>query len=359
MTPAPPPLRILHVVESFASGTLSALTHYVDAVPEAEHHVVRRVRVGDHVADGEDDRFASVHEMSASTLGCLAAVRRAVRTTRPDVVHAHSSMGGVFARLSVVSRRRRRVVYTPHCFAFERRDLGRVPRALFRFAEWVLALNTDTVAGCSAGEAAAAEAWVTCRRAVHVPNVVPSVEPAASTRPDPAPLGTVLGAGRISAQKGPDFFAETARELSRVAPAVQTRWLGGGQPDLESDLGGAGVEVTGWLTRSDVLSALVGAHIYLHTAAWEGFPIAVLEAHAADLPIVARRISALAGAPAEWLVDSPPEAAAAVARLAGSADAVAQNRAAWAAYLSNHDAAHQRAALLEVYYDDDRVAGAR
>ena len=348
LTPAPPPLRILHVVESFASGTLSALTHYVDAVPEAEHHVVRRVRVGDHVADGEDDRFASVHEMPASTWGCLAAVRRAVRTTQPDIVHAHSSMGGVFARASVVSRSRRRVVYTPHCFAFERRDLGRPSRALFRFAEWLLALNTDTVAGCSAGEAATAAAWLTCRRAVHVPNVVPIIDHISPTRID-----VVLGAGRISAQKGPDFFAATIRELSSVSPAVKARWLGGGQPDLESDLTGSGVDVTGWLTRSDVLRSLVGDHAYLHTAAWEGFPIAVLEAHAAGLPIVARRIGALTGGPADWLVDSATEAAAVLAALAASAEAVGQNRRDWTAYLSTHDAAHQRAALLRAYRISD------
>ncbi len=181
-----------------------------------------------------------------------------------------------------------------------------------------------------------------------MPNVVPTID-----HTSPAGVDTVLGAGRISAQKGPDFFAETMRELTSAAPEMKGRWLGGGQSDLESDLIGAGVDVTGWLTRSDVLRSLVGDHVYLHTAAWEGFPIAVLEAHAADLPIVARRISALTGGPADWLVDSPAEAASVVAVLASSTEAVAQNRRDWSTYLSTHDAAHQRAALLETY----RISG--
>jgi glycosyltransferase involved in cell wall biosynthesis len=53
------------------------------------------------------------------------------------------------------------------------------------------------------------------------------------------------------------------------------------------------VHVTGWLPRADALSLLATAHVYLHTAAWEGSPITLLEAADLRVPVVARSIPAL------------------------------------------------------------------
>ena len=35
-------MRVLHVVESYGAGTVSAMVQYVRATPELEHHLVRR-----------------------------------------------------------------------------------------------------------------------------------------------------------------------------------------------------------------------------------------------------------------------------------------------------------------------------
>ena len=68
--------------------------------------------------------------------------------------------------------------------------------------------------------------------------------------------------------------------------------MGGGAPGEEAALREAGALVTGWLPRQAALERLAAADVYVHTAAWEGFPVSVLEAAALDLPILARRIPA-------------------------------------------------------------------
>src|SRR5690349_4228868 len=116
-------MRVLHVVESYGAGTVSAMVQYVRATPELEHHLVRRLRDDDdHADDGELAAFASVHEMAAGLAPAIRSVRGAVKAVRPDVVHGHSSFGGAFARLA--GGRRPLVVHTPHCYATERQDLG-------------------------------------------------------------------------------------------------------------------------------------------------------------------------------------------------------------------------------------------
>jgi glycosyltransferase involved in cell wall biosynthesis len=54
----------------------------------------------------------------------------------------------------------------------------------------------------------------------------------------------------------------------------------------------------GWLATAD---------LYVHTAAWEGAPVSVLEASALGLPVVARRSPALAALGLPALCDTPDE----------------------------------------------------
>jgi glycosyltransferase involved in cell wall biosynthesis len=93
--------------------------------------------------------------------------------------------------------------------------------------------------------------------------------------------------GRISKQKGFEFFNQVARLLSHRA---HFKWIGGGDDDCESLLRNNGVEVTGWITRNEVVAHLKGLDLYFHSAAWEGFPISVLETGQLGIPMVLRDI---------------------------------------------------------------------
>ena len=95
---------------------------------------------------------------------------------------------------------------------------------------------------------------------------------------------------------------------------MRLKWIGGGGSDAHlAELLAAGVEVTGWLEQDIAVKELAGCDIYLHTAAWEGYPMTILEAFELGLPVVARGIPALASEPrgARLVVDP----AAAIAEL--------------------------------------------
>lgn len=340
------PVRVLHVIESYGSGSLTAAVQYVRSTPELEHHLLRRVRE-DYVPFGEEALFASVAELPASRVRSVGAVRARVRALAPDVVHAHSSFAGLFTRLALRAGRSARVVYTPHCFVFERTDLSAPVRRLYRLVEWLLAANASVVAGCSPGEAWTARRWRTCRAAVHLPHVVEPAAPAAPRQPASAPL--VVSLGRVSPQKDPDFLVATVHELRRrTAQDVRALWIGGGDAAAVARLEKAGVRVTGWVSRDQVPALLASADLYVHTAAWEGFPMSVVEAHQAGLPIVVRDIAAFGHLPAAVRARDP-RGLAELARRVLAPDAAPANRALWERALAGHTVAAQRARLLEAY----------
>ena len=267
---------VLHVVESYGAGTATALHQYVQATPELEHHLLRRLRPDDdHADDGELAWFRTVEDLPQGTWPAIRAVRRHSRQVRPDVVHAHSSLGGAFTRLAL-RRGAPALVYTPHCFATERVDLSATARRALGLVERLLARNTDAFAGCSQRELDLTRGWSRRPRRVWVPNVT-DVEPLADEADDE---GFVATLGRITAQRDPGFFIDVVTALRARVPGLAARWIGGGDPAAIARLEAAGVEVTGWLPRSEALGLLGGARLYVHTARWDGAPMSLIEATA-------------------------------------------------------------------------------
>ena len=353
---------VLHVVESLSSGVATALEAYVENRPaDTEHVVYGYRRPGVQVGDGID-ASARVVELPDGRREQLQVVSQALRTEKPDVVHVHSSWAGLAVRM-MPSIGGARLVYTPHCYAFERQDLPRKTRAGIRALERVMARRTDVVAAVGEHEAELARSLGGGARVVVVPHTVPSrVRDELSVlrgRSD-AEARTVCVLGRLSPQKDVDYFlavVDAVNELvaERGARPYRFTWIGGedanvkgGTDGLTSQLEARGVRVTGWVTRAEALDELSQAWAYLHTAAWEGFPLGIVEAAELDLPMVMRVIASLEEVDLPTSGHAPTELAH---RLLDLDDPAAREASLVAsrAFRETHQPAQQQAALARVY----------
>jgi len=84
-------------------------------------------------------------------------------------------------------------------------------------------------------------------------------------------------------------MAEIARKCRDSGLNYRFVWVGNGDDKLVSLLVDAGVEVTGWLDKSQVSDLLASSDIYISTAQWEGLPVAVIEAMSCGLLVMATR----------------------------------------------------------------------
>lgn len=345
---------VLHVVESWGAGVRAAVLQFVTATPEHEHHLLRGVRRSEFSADDEHG-FASIGVLPAGPVAARRAIRRGVAAVQPDVVHAHSSYAGFFVRTTLRRGRGPRIVYSPHCFAFERRDVSAPVRVAIRAVERMLARNTDAIAACSPGEARTASLFRT-ERVVYVPNV--SRVPALAML-EHRDANRIVGVGRVGAQKDPDFFRAAVLRLRRAGrPSLDARWIGDGDDRVARlRLERAGIPVSGWLSSFDAHKALGSAGVYLHTARWEGFPVSILEAVELGVPVIAREVPTLAGAIATPGITTPEQMADAVEELlAGGETARHANLAAWHRRLAANTPQRQALALEAAYRPADRRA---
>ena len=344
-------MRVLHLAESFSAGVATAIEGYLDNSPaDVESVVCGYRRPGVQVGDGVGAR-AKFIDLPQGKAPQFQAVRRVLRAETFDVLHLHSSWAGLFGRVGA-PRNRPRIVYTPHCFAFDRLDLGRATRVALRLVERALGVRLDAVGACSVNEMRQARALLPSKTVVQLPYVLPSqlVAELTSMRAAKAPTQQldVCVVGRVDRQKDPEFCTQIARILRADREPVTITWIGGGRPELESQLRDAGVDVTGWTDRATALQRLAKADVYLHTAAWEGLPLTLLEAATLDVPMALRRIPALDELDLPTLRNSPADIADAIRGLRDD-DFRESVRHAGQQFLEQHQPAAQTAALTELY----------
>ncbi len=234
-----------------------------------------------------------------------------VRVLQPDVIHAHSAVAGVIARLAG-KLRQIPVVYTVHGFGFKPQAPWLI-RTNAWLAEAVLAAWTTRMVCVSAHEKElAARLPMPPERVSVVHNALADVPWRSDMATQPPSLVMVA---RMAAPKRPDVLIEALALLAHLGLQPPTRMLGGG-PDLARHQQAAApmphIQLEGDV--SDVAQRLAQHQIFVLLSDHEGLPISILEAMRAGMAIVATRLPGieemLTHEESAWLVPNSPQAVA-------------------------------------------------
>jgi glycosyltransferase involved in cell wall biosynthesis len=126
---------------------------------------------------------------------------------------------------------------------------------------------------------------------VTVENGIPELDPERTMERPLPERPRVICVGRTVPQRRPQA---SARILAGVRDVADVEWVGGGGGGRgtagQAALADAGVALSGWVPREEVLRALEGATAYLHWTAWDGQPLSVLEALSRDAVVIASDI---------------------------------------------------------------------
>jgi glycosyltransferase involved in cell wall biosynthesis len=289
-------VRILHITEASWAGTLqvvrtlaadqAARGHEVTLAyadqPQAPADLAVTAATGVELAP-----IAWVRRSPASQLAAGRALRRLARERRPDLVHLHSSFAGAVGALALP--RGVPLIYTPHGFAFARKGVGRATGIAVRAIEALVARRCTVLGAVSEAEGELARSGLRAPRVAVVRNGIPELDHGVPERSDDRSAPAVVALGRIAEQRRP---AATARILAALATDARVGWIGGSGDGDDGAVRDAGIPVTGWLPHSEALDRLAEATVYLHWSAWDGQSLAILEAIARDVVVVASDIPA-------------------------------------------------------------------
>jgi len=240
-----------------------------------------------------DVRLHAISPRRRPGMADVATLGRLLRlASRADVVHAHSAKAGFVARAaSFATGRRQRCCFTPNAWSFHaaRGAESRLYRSLERLAaHWcariVAVSSAERTDGLAAGIGRPDQYIV-------VPNGIEVARHAVARAPE---CGRIAMVGRLTDQKRPDLAVRALATVRPTHPEAHLQLIGDGPRRAEIEalarsLGIAdAVEITGH--HDDVAPLLARAEIALLATDYEGWPLVLMEAMAAGLPVVATAV---------------------------------------------------------------------
>ncbi|WP_454796805.1 glycosyltransferase [Novosphingobium lindaniclasticum] len=327
----PQPLRVSSIITSLTSGGAEILVTNLNGAFAAKGASGTVVAFCDAGTLGNSAEMEAELAAQIDRTGCrfeslslgrrrrllpgILALRRHLAETRPDVVHAHTVRA--VAMLAFCGYR------GPVVFTYHNSRLS-FPPGLFTLLDRVVhhyvAISNDT---------AGIYRHLSKRPFTLIQNAPAARYRAAGPRLVPERPCRILSVGAISDQKNYPLLIETARILrdraTPACPAPLLRVAGGGEglETLRAQVRELGLEdVVQFLgERRDVPELLARSDLFLNTSHYEGFSVAILEAMAMGLPVVATDVSGNRGLvrPAQngllCPVDRPQALAAGIMRL--------------------------------------------
>jgi glycosyltransferase involved in cell wall biosynthesis len=231
-----------------------------------------------------------------------------LRRIRPDILHTHSSKTGILGRLAGRLAGVPAIVHTVHGFAF---PYARSPltRMLYYALEYVGGKLCDSVVVLTESDRkiTVQRLKVPAHKVRLIPNAVDVRSFQRAGEEDRARLRReIFGVvddnaicvgmvGRLWRQKNPICLVEAARRAVARNSLIHIFFIGDGElrPEIERTLKTHRLEdrvrVLGW--RTDVPRVLSALDMFVLPSLWEGMPLALLEAMASSLPVIASNVS--------------------------------------------------------------------
>lgn len=319
---APPPARPLLVLRIIARMNMGGPAHHVSILSSrlpAERY--RTLLVSGRVGPGEQELQTAVQPLRLERLApeldpradavTLWQLARLVRRRRPDIVHTHTAKAGFVGRLAtrLAVGRRPIVVHTYHGHVLEG-YFGRGRTLLYRALETAMGWFSDALVGVSqatvddlirlrvapARKFRAVPLGLDLERFTH-----PRGEQRASER---AALGVgpddvvAVFMGRLVPIKRVDLLLDALAAARSAGAPVVLVIVGGGECEAQLGEHARSLGVTDAVRfvgyRADVETLLCAADLAVLSSANEGTPVALIEAAAAGLPLVATNVGGVA-----------------------------------------------------------------
>ncbi|MCD7112827.1 glycosyltransferase family 4 protein [Limosilactobacillus agrestis] len=237
-----------------------------------------------------------VREISPTNdIKAIVELRKIIKSESPDIVHLHSSKAGVIGRLSSIGLRRKiKVIFTVHGWAFTDGVSSRLKKSLYRIIEKSVRHFTDLFICVSyydekIGKRDKVLDSTSNVKVIHNGSITPSEQNINYSVHTPLRLVMIA---RFSPQKDQETLINAVTKLPK--DRYKLTFVGDGETlqtnkELVSKYGlDHNIKFTGF--KDDISDELINNDVYILSTHYEGLPISIIEAMSYGLPILATNV---------------------------------------------------------------------
>jgi len=228
----------------------------------------------------------------------IIRLARVIRRHKIQVVHSHMFSANLWGRLASVLGGRPAVITTEHNVNGKLGTLKHriINRMLAPLSDRIVAVSQQVAEAVVSKQNLPQEKLIVIHNGIRI-NALDEPDTAMYNKRYQEFTGSrprIISVGRLVAQKRHDLLLEALKVCAERVPSISC-WIIGDGPER-----GRLEQLTQELNltenilflgeRTDARSLLQHADIFVNTSDWEGFPITLLEAMAAGLPIVATNV---------------------------------------------------------------------
>lgn len=291
-------LKVLHVIEALGGGVYSYFCDLTNMLCE-DGRVDLYIAYSNKRNEIDPDKVSQELHQDAKLIlldltkeispvqdfNGVKQIKKVITQIDPDIIHLHSSKAGILGKIAISQLQfNKPSYYTPHGYSFLRQDVRWTKRKLYNAIEYLFTRYSRTVTiACGDTELEYAKKMksnaLLIRNGVNIKDIDPLE---LSQNQSFLTFGTL---GRISFQKNPKLF----NDFASCTKHHQFLWIGDG--DLRKLITAKNIKVTGWFKkRAAAFPHLKQINVYLQTSLWEGLPIAMIEAMAMGIPVIATNV---------------------------------------------------------------------
>ena len=281
-------MKILHVSDSFNAGVKIGIERVTECETSETHYLLWSAH-SDSPRPLKSDlssNYSETFEWRGNLIQKYFMLATLIRKIKPDILHLHSSIAGGLGRLQISKNR---IFYSPHCYAFQRKDISNFVRVGLLLIERALKFRTDTYFLNWPIEIELTKKKIKTHNVIFYPIVDIERTRLAQYRAK-VKHDVFLCVGRIRPQKDPKFLAECVRHSLENS---NIEWVGSGDDKLKRELENVGIVVVPWKNHGQIWGEPFTPIAVLITSAWESGPLTLFESIQNGVPVISRSFDAI------------------------------------------------------------------